>query len=213
MRRSSGSTPLPRGSAAPARDTLMKKTTRVNHPPKVDLPPDNHAVVAPIYQTVKFEFDTLEETERYFRGERPRVLLHACLESHDPSIGTAAGRAPGTRRVPGNVLRCRRHLADVVGADETGRSHPVFRRNLRPYAAPHSPPVRPVRCDAYDAVDRRHRGCRARSCRAPDAARHFREPDESGHQDRRHRSVDAPREGGQRSYRDGQHVRGISPAW
>jgi cystathionine beta-lyase/cystathionine gamma-synthase len=27
--------------------------------------------VAPIYQTVKFEFDTLEETERYLRGERP----------------------------------------------------------------------------------------------------------------------------------------------
>lgn len=49
----------------------MKKTTRVNHPPPVELPPGNHAVVAPIYQTVKFEFDTLEETERYFRGERP----------------------------------------------------------------------------------------------------------------------------------------------
>src|SRR6201997_1650628 len=49
----------------------MKKPTRVNHPPVVELPPDNHAVVAPIYQSVKFEFDTLEETERYFRGERP----------------------------------------------------------------------------------------------------------------------------------------------
>src|SRR5256885_5088065 len=49
----------------------MKKTTRVNHPPTVELPPDNHALVAPIYQTVKFEFDTLEDTERYLRGERP----------------------------------------------------------------------------------------------------------------------------------------------
>ncbi|MDB6089221.1 MAG: methionine-gamma-lyase [Gammaproteobacteria bacterium] len=49
----------------------MKKPTRVNHPPAVDLPPDNRPVVAPIYQTVKFEFDSLEETERYFRGERP----------------------------------------------------------------------------------------------------------------------------------------------
>jgi cystathionine beta-lyase/cystathionine gamma-synthase len=49
----------------------MKKTTRVNHPPSVELPPDNHSIVAPIYQTVKFEFDSLEETERYFRGERP----------------------------------------------------------------------------------------------------------------------------------------------
>jgi len=49
----------------------MKKPTRVNHPPAVELPPDNHAVVAPIYQTVKFHFDTLEDTERYLRGERP----------------------------------------------------------------------------------------------------------------------------------------------
>lgn len=49
----------------------MKKPTRVNHPPDVDMPPGNRALVAPIYQSVKFEFDTLEETERYFRGERP----------------------------------------------------------------------------------------------------------------------------------------------
>jgi cystathionine beta-lyase/cystathionine gamma-synthase len=49
----------------------MKKPTRVNHPPEVALPPDNRALVAPIYQSVKFEFETLEETERYFRGERP----------------------------------------------------------------------------------------------------------------------------------------------
>ncbi|HVO44851.1 MAG TPA: aminotransferase class I/II-fold pyridoxal phosphate-dependent enzyme [Steroidobacteraceae bacterium] len=48
----------------------MKKTTRVNHPPAVELPVDNHAVVAPIYQSVKFEFDTLDETERFLRGER-----------------------------------------------------------------------------------------------------------------------------------------------
>jgi cystathionine beta-lyase/cystathionine gamma-synthase len=49
----------------------MKKPTRVNHPPAVELPPDNHAVVAPIYQSVKFEFETLAETERFLRGERP----------------------------------------------------------------------------------------------------------------------------------------------
>lgn len=49
----------------------MKKPTRVNHPPDVPLPADNHPLVAPIYQSVKFEFDTLAETERYLRGERP----------------------------------------------------------------------------------------------------------------------------------------------
>jgi cystathionine beta-lyase/cystathionine gamma-synthase len=49
----------------------MKETTRVNHPPVVELAADNHSVVAPIYQSVKFEFDSLDETERFFRGERP----------------------------------------------------------------------------------------------------------------------------------------------
>jgi cystathionine beta-lyase/cystathionine gamma-synthase len=49
----------------------MKKTTRVNHPPAVELPPGNRPLVAPIYQSVKFEFETAEETEAYLRGARP----------------------------------------------------------------------------------------------------------------------------------------------
>ncbi len=49
----------------------MKKSSRVNHPPVVTLPPDNRPVIAPIYQTVKFEFDNVEETVKGFRGERP----------------------------------------------------------------------------------------------------------------------------------------------
>jgi cystathionine beta-lyase/cystathionine gamma-synthase len=49
----------------------MKKPTRVNHPPEVVLPAGNRPLVAPIYQSVKFEFETLEGTERYLRGEQP----------------------------------------------------------------------------------------------------------------------------------------------
>ena len=48
----------------------MKKSTRVNHPPAVELPAGNRALVAPIYQSVKFEFETIEATEAYLRGER-----------------------------------------------------------------------------------------------------------------------------------------------
>ena len=83
----------------------MKKTTRVNHPPAVELPAGNHAVVAPIYQSVKFEFDSLEETERFFRGERPGFfytrssnptlrqleLLLAELQGRDDCLVTASG--------------------------------------------------------------------------------------------------------------------------
>jgi cystathionine beta-lyase/cystathionine gamma-synthase len=83
----------------------MKKTTRVNHPPAIELAPDNHPVVAPIYQSVKFQFDTVEETERYLRGERPGFyylrasnpttrqleLLLAELQGRDDCLVTASG--------------------------------------------------------------------------------------------------------------------------
>lgn len=83
----------------------MKKTTRVNHPPPVELAADNHAVVPPIYQSVKFEFDTLAETERYLRGERSGFfytrtsnpttrqleLLLAELQGREECLVTASG--------------------------------------------------------------------------------------------------------------------------
>jgi len=49
----------------------MKKPTRVNHPPAVGLPPGNRALVDPIYQSVKFEFDEVDATLKAQRGERP----------------------------------------------------------------------------------------------------------------------------------------------
>lgn len=49
----------------------MKDESRVNHPPEVELPADNRALVAPIYQSVKFTFDDAAETVRYLHGERP----------------------------------------------------------------------------------------------------------------------------------------------
>jgi len=48
----------------------MKRPTRLNHPPTVDVPADNRPLVAPIYQSVKFTFDTIEEQQRKSRGER-----------------------------------------------------------------------------------------------------------------------------------------------
>ncbi len=49
----------------------MKKETLVSHPPAVELPPGNRPVVAPIYQSVKFEFENLEQTLQYLHGDRP----------------------------------------------------------------------------------------------------------------------------------------------
>ncbi len=48
----------------------MKDNTRVNHPPAVNVPADDRPLVAPIYQSVKFSFDDVAETQRYLHGER-----------------------------------------------------------------------------------------------------------------------------------------------
>ncbi|HTL50057.1 MAG TPA: PLP-dependent aspartate aminotransferase family protein [Steroidobacteraceae bacterium] len=85
----------------------MKGRTRVNHPPDVALPPDNRPLVAPVYQSVKFAFETLEETLRFNRGEREgyfytrrsnpttrqlEVLL-AELQQRDDCVATGSGAA------------------------------------------------------------------------------------------------------------------------
>jgi cystathionine beta-lyase/cystathionine gamma-synthase len=83
----------------------MKKQTRVNHPPDVTVPPNNRPVVAPIYQTVKFEFDSLEDTLEFLRGETPGFfytrasnpttrqleLLLAELQGRDDCLTTTSG--------------------------------------------------------------------------------------------------------------------------
>lgn len=48
----------------------MEHSSLVTHPPVVAVPSDNRALVAPIYQTVKFTFDDVGETKRQMTGER-----------------------------------------------------------------------------------------------------------------------------------------------
>jgi cystathionine beta-lyase/cystathionine gamma-synthase len=85
----------------------MKRDTRVNHPPQVSVPADNRALVAPIYQSVKFSFDNALETERHLRGDRegffysrtsnPTLrqleLLLAELQGRDACLLTGSGVA------------------------------------------------------------------------------------------------------------------------
>lgn len=85
----------------------MKLPTRVNHPPTVTVPEDNRPLVAPIYQSVKFTFDDVEQSHRQSRGERDgfsysRVsnptlrqleLTLAQLQGRDACLLTASGIA------------------------------------------------------------------------------------------------------------------------
>jgi Cystathionine beta-lyases/cystathionine gamma-synthases len=85
----------------------MKDPTRVNHPPEVHVPPDNRPLVAPIYQSVKFTFDSVAEAEKHNRGQRegfvysrasnPTLrqleLTLAQLQGRDGCLVTASGVA------------------------------------------------------------------------------------------------------------------------
>ena len=48
----------------------MKDRTRLNHPPRVQVPADNVPLVAPLYQSVKFEYPNVAETMRGLQGKR-----------------------------------------------------------------------------------------------------------------------------------------------
>jgi cystathionine beta-lyase/cystathionine gamma-synthase len=85
----------------------MKQRTRVTHPPEVVVPPDNRPLVAPIYQSVKFTFDDVEQTLEKFKGHRdgyyysrisnPTLrqleLLLAELQGRDACLLTGSGVA------------------------------------------------------------------------------------------------------------------------
>jgi len=85
----------------------VKNRTRVTHLPDVDVASDNRPLVSPIYQSVKFTFDDVAETGRYFEGRRAgfyysrvsnptlRQLENALaeLQGRDGCLLTASGMA------------------------------------------------------------------------------------------------------------------------
>ena len=83
----------------------MKKPTLVNHPPETTPPQGNQPVIAPIYQSVKYEFESIDDTLRMLRGEKPGYfymrasnpttrqleLTLAQLQGRDDCLATASG--------------------------------------------------------------------------------------------------------------------------
>jgi cystathionine beta-lyase/cystathionine gamma-synthase len=127
----------------------MKKTTRVNHPPAVEVPPGNQPLVAPIYQSVKFEFDTLEDTEQFLRGERPGFFysrasnpttrqlekLLAELQGREDCLVTASG----VGAVAQTLLTLTKQGDHVLCFVETyNPSRYLIRRVLRRYGVAHT---------------------------------------------------------------------------
>jgi len=134
---------------APSTMPLMKPATLVNHPPQVPLPADNHPLVAPIHQSVKFEFDTVEEAQRHFRGERPGFfyqrtsnpttrqleLTLAGLQGREEAIACASGVAA----INGTLLALTRQGDHVLCFVETyGPTRQFIRRSLARFGVRHT---------------------------------------------------------------------------
>ena len=127
----------------------MKIRTRVNHPPQTQLPPGRRALVAPIYQSVKFELEDLAETERvwggrsegfhYSRSGNPTVhdleQLLAELQGREACVTTASGVAA----VALTLLALASHGDHVLCFVETyGASRSLIVRTLGRFGISHT---------------------------------------------------------------------------
>lgn len=122
----------------------MKSRTRVNHPPTVRLADDNRPLVAPIYQSVKFTFDDVEQSQLQSRGERDgfqysRVsnptlrqleLTLAELQGREACLLTASGIAGVSVAL---LSLCRQGDHVVLFAESYQPSRTVVRRLLARY--------------------------------------------------------------------------------
>ncbi len=122
----------------------MKSPTRVNHPPTVTVPDDNRPLVAPIYQSVKFTFDDVEQSRLQSRGERDgyqysRVsnptlrqleLTLAELQSREACLLTASGIAAMSTAL---LALCRQGDHVVLFAESYQPTRTVIRRLMARY--------------------------------------------------------------------------------
>lgn len=127
----------------------MKPRTRVNHPPHTPLPVGNQPLVAPIYQSVKFELESLAATERawaahghgfhYSRVANPTVAdleaLLAELQGQEACVAVGTGLAA----VATTLLALLSAGDHVLGFVETyGPTRGLFVRTLARFGVTHT---------------------------------------------------------------------------
>jgi cystathionine beta-lyase/cystathionine gamma-synthase len=127
----------------------MKSRTRVNHPPAVNVPGDNRPLVAPIYQSVKFTFDDVDESQRQSRGVREgfqysRVsnptlrqleLTLAELQGRDACLLTASGMGAVSLAL---LSLCHQGDHIILFAESYQPTRHVVRRLLSRYGVRHT---------------------------------------------------------------------------
>jgi cystathionine beta-lyase/cystathionine gamma-synthase len=127
----------------------MKPPTRVNHPPEIAVPQGNRPVVAPICQSVKFEFESVAQTLEHFAGKQPGFyyqrdsnptnrqleLTLAAMQGRADSIVCASGVAA----IAGALLSLTKQGDHVLCFVETyGPTRALIRRTLGKYGVTHT---------------------------------------------------------------------------
>ena len=127
----------------------MKDETRVNHPPGIELPADNHPLNLPVFQNVKWETESIEEGLRLLRGERPgyfysRVgnptvrqleLLLAGLQGREDCLASASGVNAVAQTLFG-LTEARDHVIFFV--EGYGPTRQIIRKMLTRFGVTHS---------------------------------------------------------------------------
>jgi cystathionine beta-lyase/cystathionine gamma-synthase len=127
----------------------MKDKTRLVHPPQALPPEDNRALVAPIFQSVKFGHATVAETLRNLRGEkdgffysrsanpttRQLELTIAALQGREDAIVCASGVGAIAQTLLG-LLKSGDHVLCFVETYAPTRS--LLRRTLQRYGVRHT---------------------------------------------------------------------------
>jgi cystathionine beta-lyase/cystathionine gamma-synthase len=127
----------------------MKKPTLVNHPPDTTPPHGNQPVIAPIYQSVKYEFESIDDTLRMLRGETPGYfymrasnpttrqleLTLAQLQGRDDCLATASG----VNAIAQTMLSLTRSGDHILYFVETyGPTRNIIRRLLARFGVEHT---------------------------------------------------------------------------
>jgi len=127
----------------------MKNPTLVNHPPDVSPPPGNRPVIAPIYQSVKYEFESVDETLRMLRGEKPGYfymrasnpttrqleLTLAQMQGRDDCLATASG----VNAIAQTLISLTRSGDHILAFIETyGPTRNIIRRLLSRFGVEHT---------------------------------------------------------------------------
>ena len=127
----------------------MKEKTRLVHPPRVTPPDGNPPLVAPVYQSVKFEHATVAETLRALRGEREGFFYSrssnpttrqleqtlAAMQGRDDAIVCSSGAGAIAQSLLG-LLKADDHVLCFVETYAPTRT--LIRRTLQRYGVRHT---------------------------------------------------------------------------